>query len=130
MKYQARSFKLSQTKALTLSMLACSALFSPLLPAPLVFCPAAQAASGQAQDALALAGNQALDKVTLHLINTGDWGAVTDRLVKLLAADKGSSDLARLKRSYKEGWLAFAYMFNARAQEVQDLDSVFLLKEA
>lgn len=66
---------------------------------------------------------QSLDKTTLHLINVGDWNSVSERLIKQCSNDAAKSDLARLRRSYREGWLAFALMFNSKVQEVQTLST-------
>jgi len=65
--------------------------------------------------------NQSLDENSLHLINTGDWKALIDKLNKLLGTDKTKGVEADLRRSYRQGWLAFAYMFNAKPEQSQAL---------
>lgn len=65
-----------------------------------------------------------LDDATMKLINAGDFNVVASHIEKLLAQDKKtgkSSSAQALKRSYLEGWLAFAYMYNARAKENKEL---------
>jgi tetratricopeptide (TPR) repeat protein len=66
--------------------------------------------------------NSALDSIAIHLINTGDWKALIERLNKQLGAENGKSEADKLKRSYRQGWLAFAYMFNAKPEQSQALN--------
>ncbi|MBP6745971.1 hypothetical protein KA344_12115, partial [bacterium] len=65
--------------------------------------------------------NSALDSIAIHLINTGDWKGLIERLNKQLGAESGKSEADKLKRSYRQGWLAFAYMFNAKPEQSQAL---------
>jgi len=69
-----------------------------------------------------VAANAALDSISIHLINTGDWKALIERLNKQLGTDNGKSEADQLRRSYRQGWLAFAYMFNAKPEQSQALN--------
>lgn len=65
--------------------------------------------------------NQSLDAISLHMVNVGDWNGLIDRLNKLLGSDSVKGDIGQLRRSYRQGWLAFAYMFNAKPEQIQAL---------
>jgi tetratricopeptide (TPR) repeat protein len=65
--------------------------------------------------------NQSLDPISLHMVNVGDWSGLIDRLNKLLGSEPARGDAGQLRRSYRQGWLAFAYMFNAKPEQSQAL---------
>lgn len=66
--------------------------------------------------------NQYVDNLTVKTMNAGDWNATAARLESLLAQQKiGTlvtlSSTARIKRSYLQAWLAFAYMYVGKADK-------------
>jgi tetratricopeptide (TPR) repeat protein len=67
------------------------------------------------------AGNAALDKETLLLINHGDWKNVSARLTKQLSESKGKKGSAReqLLDSYRQGWRAFAWMYLSQNDDLK-----------
>ncbi|CAN5256075.1 hypothetical protein BH11CYA1_BH11CYA1_01520 [soil metagenome] len=69
-----------------------------------------------------LIAQSALDAIAIHQVNTGDWKGLIDRLNKQLGAERGKSEAELLKRSYRQGWLAFAYMFNGKPEQSQALN--------
>ncbi|MBS2006773.1 MAG: tetratricopeptide repeat protein [Cyanobacteria bacterium SZAS TMP-1] len=71
-------------------------------------------------------GNAAIDKETMSLINRGSWKAVSDRLGKQLVDSKAhgkskSSGREQLIDSYRQGWQAFAWMYQSQNDDLKKL---------
>ncbi|HMW90192.1 MAG TPA: tetratricopeptide repeat protein [Candidatus Obscuribacter sp.] len=64
-----------------------------------------------------------IDAGTMTLMNSGDWAAVAAHIEKLLAGKlpEKLSPAARLKRSYLQAWLSFAYMYVGKPAKTKEL---------